>query len=227
MSTREHSIEAPTWSMIFFRSLFVITIASFAFASYSLIRPLFGTFGFDLATCLKSAGAVLALGIFVVWLIPMVDLHISIFEHVIPRRRFRQGRCAQCGHSRSPDMKGRSCSECGRPHEEPDGWRLRGGTILNFVIWLSVGLLVGSAVAETRLTLDERRWVVECRTLEEMSADSLGFRARPRSWPSSYSELYYRTGQGTYAEPLVTNQRMDRSQRSETRSRTETSFYSP
>ena len=210
MSPERQRIKAPVWSMVFFRSLFVVTITGFAFAAYSLIRPLFGTFGFDLNTFLKSAGAVLALGMFVVWLIPMVDLHIGIFEHVIPGRRFKQGLCAGCGHPRTPDASEGFCSECGRRHEAPDGWRLEKRTVLNFVLWMMVGLFFGSAIGETRLTLDERRWTRECRMLEDMSSDSLGFRTRRRSWPSGYSELYYRTEQGPYAEPLITNERIAR-----------------
>ena len=198
--------------MLLFRSLFILTITGFSFAAYSLIRPLFGTFGFELNTFIKSAGAVLVLGIFVVWLIPMVDLHIGIFEHVIPGRRFKQGLCARCAHPRAPHAAASCCAECGRRHTAPEGWRLQKRTILNFVLWLSVGLFFGSAISETRLTLDERRWIQECRTLENMSPESLGFRTRRRSWPSSYSELYYRTEQGPYAEPLITNERVKRIQ---------------
>ena len=62
MSRERQSIKAPTWSMVAFRSVFVLTISAFAFASYSLIRPLFGTFGFDLATIIKSHWEGLALG---------------------------------------------------------------------------------------------------------------------------------------------------------------------
>ena len=210
MIPERYSIKAPTWSMVLFRSLFILTITGFSFASYSLIRPLFGTFGFDLGTSMKSAGAVLVLGIFVVWLIPMVDLHIGIFEHVIPGRRFKQGLCAGCAHPRTPNETTDFCSECGRPHHAPESWRLKKRTILNFVLWMTVGLFFGSAIGETRLTLDERKWTQECRFLEDMSSGSLGFRTRKRSWPSSYSELYYRTEQGPYAEPLITNERVRR-----------------
>ncbi len=210
MSRERQSIKAPTWSMVAFRSVFVLTISAFAFASYSLIRPLFGTFGFDLATIIKSAGAVLVLGVFVVWLIPMVDLHIGIFEHVLPARRFKQGRCPRCGHPKTPHKATRSCSECGRALEAPDGWRLDRGTVLNFMLWMAAGLFFGSAIGETRLTLDENRWIEGCRILEEMSSESLGFRTRRRTWPSSYSELYYRTGEGPYAEPLISNERVKR-----------------
>lgn len=208
MTSETKPIKAPTWSMLLFRSLFILTITGFAFAAYSLIRPLFGTFGFDFNTTMKSAGAVLVLGVFVVWLIPMVDLHIGIFEHVLPGRRFKQGRCPQCGHPKTPHEEVRSCSECGRPYGAPEDWRLKKRTVFNFLLWMTVGLLFGSTIGETRLALDERRWIVECRTLEEMSPEELGFRTRRRCWPSRYSELYYRTGQGPYAEPLVSNQRM-------------------
>ena len=212
MSDQARPIMAPTWSMILFRSLFVVTMTVFAFAAYSLIRPLFGTFGFEPGTTMKSAGAVLALGIFVVWLIPMVDLHIAIFEHVVPGRRFKQGRCPECGHPRSPGQETSYCSECGGRNRNPESWRLTKRTVFSFLIWMLVGLFLGSCIAETRLSIDEREWIQECRTLEGMSEDALGFRTRKRSWPSSYSELYYRSDRGAYAEPLVTHERMRRTE---------------
>ena len=166
---------------------------------------------FNLAPPLTVAAAVATLAVvpFAPGLI-VADLHIGIFEHVIPGRRFKQGLCAGCGHPRTPDASAGFCSECGRRHEAPDGWRLEKRTVLNFVLWMMVGLFFGSAIGETRLTLDERRWTRECRMLEGMSSDSLGFRTRRRSWPSGYSELYYRTEQGPYAEPLITNERVAR-----------------
>ena len=175
----------------------LLVLSAYCFTTYALIRPLFGTFGFDAITVLKSTLAVLVLGVFVLWLAPMSHVPSIIHQHVHPARRFRRGECPGCGYPSADKVSGGPCPECGVLFREPPEWRLRAGVVVSFLLLFVLAMLIGTAVAETRLLVDERQWLHDCS-----SPGGERLESRARTWPSGYSSLFNDPVDGPYAEAL-------------------------
>lgn len=174
-----------------------LVLSAYCFTTYALIRPLFGTFGFDLTTVAKSMLAVLVLGVFVLWLAPMIHVPSILHQHVYPTRRFRRGECPRCGYPGAKGIPSGCCPECGTVFKEPPEWRMRPGVVVSFLLLFLGSLVVGSVVAETRLLADERQWLRDCSA---PGGEQLVSRAR--IWPSGYASLFNHPEQGPYAEAM-------------------------
>ena len=175
----------------------LLILSVYCFTTYALIRPLFGTFGFDLMTLLKSMLAVLVLGIFVLWLAPMSHVASILHQHVYPARRFRRGECPGCGYPSANRTPGECCPECGIAYKEPAEWRMRSGVVVSFLLLFLLSMVLGTAVAETRLLVDEQQWLQDCTAPGGEQLES-----RARIWPSGYASLFNDPVDGPYAEAL-------------------------
>ena len=173
-------------------------LSAYCFTTYALIRPLFGTFGFDAATSLKTLLAVLVLGAFMLWLAPMTSVPTIIHRHVRPARRFRKGECPGCGYPEAKQIPSGVCPECGSAYAAPPEWRLRAGVVVQFGLLFLVSMTLGAAVAETRLLVDEGRWAQDCR-----SPGGNRLQSRARTWPSGFAVMFNDPESGPYAEALA------------------------
>ena len=195
-------IVTPTRTKIMVQGGLLMLLSVYCFLVYALVRPLFGTFGFDPATSLKSMLAVLALGCFVLWLAPITNVATIVHQHVRPSRRFKRGECPGCGYPGARQHVRGNCPECGVLFEEPPEWRMRGRIFLHFVLIFLAAMMVGTAVAETRLVLDEARWDAACS-----SPGGERLESRPRVWPSGYALLLNDPEHGPYAEAQAESRR--------------------
>ncbi|MEE2680895.1 MAG: hypothetical protein VX641_00825 [Planctomycetota bacterium] len=188
----------PLRSRLLVQGGMLLMLSLYCFITYALIRPLFGTFGFDVFTVGKSLLVVLVLGVFVLWLAPMVHVPSILHQHVYPRRRFLRGQCPGCGYPRSDRNPGSCCSECGTEFREPPEWRMRSSVVVSFLVLFVSAMIIGSAVAETRLLADERQWLQDCTA---PGGDQL--ESRSRIWPSGHAYLFNDPVAGPYAEPVA------------------------
>ena len=195
-------VVTPVRTKILVQGLLLVLLSVYCFLVYALVRPLFGTFGFDPMTCFKSMLAVLALGCFVLWLAPITNVATIFHQHVRPSRRFKRGECPGCGYPGVGEQVRGNCPECGVPFREPPEWRMRGGIFLHFVLIFLLAMTLGGAVAETRLVLDEARWSAACSRPGGRQLES-----RPRVWPSGYALLLNDPEHGPYAEPQAESRR--------------------
>ena len=192
----------PIGTRILVQGGLLLMLSVYCFTTYALIRPLFGTVGFDVTIVLKSMLAVGVLGIFVLWLAPMTQMPSIIHQHVTPARRFRRGACPGCGYPSADQIPAGQCPECGAAFLEPPEWRLRGGVVMSFLMLFATAVLVGTTVAETRLLVDERQWLQDCSSPGGELLES-----RSRIWPSGYALLFNDPVEGPYAEALSGSER--------------------
>ena len=189
--------DIPMLTRVLAQGGLLLLLSAYCFTTYALIRPLFGTIGFDATTVFKTTLAVIVLGIFVLWLAPMTNIPSIIHQHVAPSRRFRRGKCPGCGYPGAERGGARECPECGAAFREPPEWRLRGGVVVSFLLLFLAAVVLGGTVAETRLLADERQWMHDCSLPGGSRLES-----RARIWPSGYSLLFNDPVEGPYAEPL-------------------------
>jgi hypothetical protein len=178
---------------------------------YVLVRPLFGSFGFEIGFTLKSMAVVSVLGCFVFFLMPIVDLPLIWFHHRRPEVRARRGCCPDCGHPKPPETSGSICSECGSEGIMPSVWQPGIGTIRRFLVLLAVSILLGSALGEWALLIDERNFEGEAtlRTYP-VAGDSY---SRARAWPNGHASMTYTPENGPSGSTFMESTRIRRWQR--------------
>ena len=199
---RPDSVRIPVRTKVLVQGGMLVLLGAYCFVTYALVRPLFGTFGFDGITTLKTLLAVLVLGAFMFWLAPMTDVPTIVHRHVRPARRYREGACPGCGYPEARKIPSGICPECGTAYAPPPEWRLGAGVVVNFLLLFLVAMLLGAVVAETRLLIDERQWEQDCR---RPGGEML--QSRSRVWPSTFAELFNDPVSGPYAQPLVGSRR--------------------
>ena len=194
--------DIPVLSRVLAQGGLLLLLSAYCFTMYALIRPLFGTIGFDATTVFKTTLAVIVLGIFVLGLAPMTNIPSIIHQHVAPSRRFRRGECPGCGYPEADRIESRECPECGAAFREPPEWRMRSGMVTSFLLLFLIAVVLGGTIAETRLLVDEQRWMHDCSLPGGARLES-----RARIWPSGYSLLFNDPVEGPYAEPLDASRR--------------------
>lgn len=203
------SLRVPLRTKVLVYGGMLALLSAYCFTTYALIRPLFGTFGFEATTSIKTLLAVLVLGAFMLWLAPMTNVPTIIHRHVRPARRFRKGECPGCGYPEARQIPSRICPECGSAYAPPPEWRLRARVMVPFGLLFLVAMTLGAVVAETRLLVDERQWEQDCRS---PGGDRL--QSRARVWPSGFAVMFNDPASGPYAEELAGSRRDPEAKRS-------------
>lgn len=208
------SIESvPAWATWTHRVVLLGGLVFYCFLVYVLVRPLFGTFGFDGWSTAKSLGAVLILGAFVLCLLPLADLPLIWFRHRRPIARVRHGRCPQCGYPRGASTEQEICPECGATGVPPEPWQLSPRTAFRFVILLLVAIVLGSTLGEWWLLLDEEAFRQDASARSyPLPNDSF---SRARAWPNTYSTMTYTLENGAVSDPILASKRIRRWMRAE------------
>lgn len=178
---------------------------------YLLVRPLFESFGFEMEFMLKSVAVVTILGCFVFFLMPIVDLPLIWFRHRRPMVRARRGCCPECGHPKPPETSGSICSECGSEGTLPPVWKPNVGTIRRFLVLLALAIVLGSAIGEWSLLVDERNFENEA-ALRRYSVAGDDY-TRPRAWPNGHASMTYTPENGPSGSTFTQSTRMRRWQR--------------
>ena len=203
----------PAWARVTHALAMIGGFGLYCGLMYVLVRPLFGSFGFDLESTLKSVIAVIFLGCFVFFLIPLVDLPLIWYRHQKPRMRAEKGCCPACGHTATPEQRERSCPECGSRPEQPPTWRPNLGTLRRFLLFLLLAIVLGSATGEWSLIADERRFEREA-SLRNYPEPTTSY-SRPRTWPNGHAWLNYSPEAGTTASRFMGSSRVNRWNRGE------------
>lgn len=210
-SSREYSI--PPWVTWAHRGLLLGGLSFYCFLVYSLVHPLFGTFGFDAVTTVKTLLATCFLGAFVLWLLPLADIPQILYQDRRPRARVRKGRCPQCGYPRPTNDLDVSCPECGSSGQMPPTWELSGRTVVRFLVLLLMAITLGSAFAEWRLLTDELRFKQQASLRNyPQPGDSY---TQSRAWPSTYAKMTYTLENGASSDPVLESKRIRRWMRDE------------
>ncbi|MBM4113090.1 MAG: hypothetical protein FJ253_06910 [Phycisphaerae bacterium] len=199
---------APPTILWAYRALFVMVMGAYFTIAYESLRAVQGSFGFTIGQVARAIPPALALGIFLVPLVLLVELPEMVLLRGIPNRRRRRGLCPGCGYPRALDDH--ACPEC-----ESDGFvrpaiRPTLATLRRFGAMLLLALLLGAAVGETLMQLDEARFRSEVRARPPIvllggtpSPDDLIFQRR-RQWPGSFSWLWgTRNGQFFATSPAI------------------------
>ena len=208
MNTAERNATVPGWAVAAHALGVLAAFGLYCGLMYVLVRPLFGSFGFDLVHTVKSVVAVGFLGCFVFFLIPIVDLPLIWFRHLRPRSRAKRGCCPNCGQPAPPGVSQAVCPECGTTPQPPAAWRPDAGTLRRFLLLLLGAIAIGSSVGEWALVTDERRFRREA--LQRAYAAPTDSYSRPRSWPNGHARLTYTPETGLEATSFISSDRMRR-----------------
>jgi len=204
------------------RSLLLVLLGFYCFLVYSVVRPLFGTFGFDLATTVKSVLVVLVLTGFIVWLIPLVDLPLMIFNDRMPRARNRKGQCPGCGYPKPGMGSTVQCPECGTlTGAVPPRWKPTTATLTRFMGFLCIAILLGSGIGEWRILADEANFQEQAST-RTYTYQGESF-IRNRAWPSSHATMHYTVENGPESQTILQSRRIRKWMRNDSTSRDELS----
>jgi hypothetical protein len=187
-----------SWTAVF-RVALSLLIAAYVFFWYAFARMRQEMVGLDFATVLASASFALVMLVPLAPATALPDVPVLVRSE-LGRRRWRQGRCAVCGHSL---LEGRSgtCPECGAERAEPE-FRLGWGTVRRFAALSVVAWAIGCTVAESWTWMDESSFAREAP--EQITRD-VNHYSRARRWPMGDRNLYYSRADGVtaYAPRLV------------------------
>jgi hypothetical protein len=138
----------------------VATAVPFAFfvlaawwgATYA--RGLIGGFGADVGPLLGVAAANLAAMIAVLPAYAVVDLPRATWNHLLPERRWRAGRCPDCGHPAVD--RARPCPECGAAFARPPAYAADWRTLRRMALLVLPAWALGTALGMAAFLADER-----------------------------------------------------------------------
>lgn len=181
-----------SWTAVF-RGAMLLLIAAYVFFWYAFARMRQEIVGLDVVTVLASASFALVMLVPLAPATALPDVPVLVRSE-IGRRRWREGRCAVCGHSLL-EGRGGSCPECGAERAEPV-FRLGWDTVRRFVTLAALAWVLGCSVAECWTWLDESSFAREAPKL--VTAD-LGHYSRARRWPMGDRNLYYSPADGVTA----------------------------
>ena len=139
-------IQIPGWITVLHGVIILGGFTLYCGLAYMLVRPVFGSFGFEMGITLRSMVVVTLLGCFVFFLMPLVDLPLIWFHHRKRQVRYRRGCCPNCGYPNKAGVSGSICPECGSELVAPIAWKPGVGTVRRFLILLVIAILLGSAV---------------------------------------------------------------------------------
>lgn len=186
----------PGWFVAGWRLLLVAGTAAYCALAAEVIRGLVGGWGLgvrDLVVIgVSSLIALLAL-------LPMgtvIDLPEALWEHWVPERRFRAGRCPACGY----ESAGGGCPECGAPFRRPAAYASDWRTVRRSAWILLPSWAVGLAAGLAAVRADEGAFERQVAAIRRADADSLDH-ARRRAWPASFAELTWNAGRGFAGPP--------------------------
>ena len=204
-------IQIPSWITVLHGVIILSGFTAYCGMAYMLVRPVFGSFGFDLGITLRSMVVVTLLGCFIFFLIPLVDLPLIWFHHQRRLKRHRRGCCPDCGYPDKVGIPGKICPECGSELVPPKAWRPGAGTVRRFLILLVMAILLGSAVGELSLLMDESTFQVLATARRYVEpGDSY---SRARIWPNGHADMTYTPENGSSGSKFMESTRMHRWER--------------
>ncbi len=187
---------APALAVVAWRTAILVALVAYAAAATVVCRGLVGGFGgAPVPWAVVAAAAAVAM----LAVLPMgaaIDVPEAMFEHWLPERRFRAGRCPCCGY----DASRARCPECGAAFERPvpyaSDWRT-----LRRTAWAAVpAWIVGLGAGIALVTLDERRFEREIASYRALHPE-LREHSRPRASPAGFARLGWDVGRGFSGPP--------------------------
>jgi len=151
---------------VIFRLMIVLLLAAHVFYMYALARAESDAFGVSLATVLLCAffGALMLLPFF--WLVCLPEFPEILQRQTIGPRRVRAGKCPWCAYPAAQSGSA-ICAECGGSTTEPEAYEWSWRVVRIFIVMNVLAWFIGSASAETFITLDERTFMRDVETYKQ------------------------------------------------------------
>lgn len=171
----------PAGAAIAWDLLLAATLSAYFFFVHSFTRGLLGDLGLTVAVAAKGVAVMVVLAGFILWIAPVTDLPRISWRHRLPERRLARGECPRCGQPRHVGAS--RCPECGALPVAPPRWELTARPFLRFAGLIVVGMALGGALAEWRISADERAFLADVAARPDATHD------RPRVWPVEFARL--------------------------------------
>ena len=168
----------------------------YAAAATVTCRGLVGGFGPRASDWILLAAATAIAMLAILPMGAIIDLPQAIWEHAIPERRWRDGRCPSCGYAN----RGGPCPECGAPHERPPSFAMNWSTLRRAAWILVPSWALGLAAGMAAVAHDEARFRDEVAA-RRAAEPELRDHARPRIPPAGFARLEWNAGRGFRGPP--------------------------
>lgn len=176
-----------------FRVIVILALAAHAFFMYSIARVMRDEFGLTTTTFIIAALFSLAMMIPLFWAAWLPDVP-EAFVQWRAGRRWSRYKCPKCNYDITR-IDNKNCPECFAELVEPAGYELSIGTLRRFAIMSLIAWIIGIAVGETMITLDERAFRRETLLQMRNIQAELPY-SRARLWPNGSTTLVYSPADG-------------------------------
>lgn len=199
VATAGHQVETlisprsiPPFHLWLFRVGFVVVLAAYYGLFFVAVRSLQGHFGFSPWYSLAALAPTAVMTLFVLPLAVFSQLPERWILHHLPAQRSRRGLCPECGY-RIAATNG-ACPECGAIRAPRPMIEFSSSSFRTFA-WLALlGFLLGGALGETFVQIDEWRFREEVR--RALDRDPLAPVERRREWPGNFATLTWTAERG-------------------------------
>ena len=187
----------PVSFAFIFRALVMLLLAAHVFYMYCTARGMSETFGFRTGTTVIACLFALAMLIPLVWAVAIPEIPEAFTQHILPRRRWKRGRCRRCnydlrGITQTPPDVFITCPECGLQATEPevaDMWQVGSKTIRRFVLINALAWAIGCGAGEAWMLIDEQHFRDEVQQIIA-NAPRASY-SRERQWPNGSATMLY------------------------------------
>ena len=197
MSSPESGHTTPLWAIATVRLGLILILGFYFFIIYTVSRGLIPEFGASFSVVLRCVLMTIAMSMLIVWLMLYVELPEMLFQHVLPQRRHRNGRCHGCTHPVSEGLSS-SCQECGiRLASVPENYSIGWRAVRLFAVILIMAITLGASIGEFWMSNDEKhmeRIVLNSTTPnfaypQKTNLNSPMIIEFTRRWPANFSKI--------------------------------------
>ena len=191
-----HGASTPHGVAVGWRLALAVPATLYAAAATVTCRGLVGGFGLRASDWILLAAATAIAMLAVLPMGAIIDLPQAIWEHAIPERRWRAGRCPSCGY----DARRGTCAECGAAFGRPLSYAMNWSTLRRAAWILVPAWAAGLAIGLSLVAADEARFRQEVDARRRTDPELLDH-SRPRAAPAGFAELSWNAGRGFRGPP--------------------------
>ena len=188
-----------TWRM-----LLIALITIYCTLATLVVRGLIGGFGLGPVDCFVIALSTMIATLAVLPMGAVIDLPEALWQHWIPERRWRAGRCPTCGY----DAHRTLCPECGTPFAAPVAYASDWHTLRRTLWIVFPSWAMGVAAGLVLVHFDERSFVSKVDSMRR-SEPELREHSNTRAWPAEFATMTWTAGRGFAGLPPFESPKTD------------------
>jgi hypothetical protein len=186
----------PGRAIAAWRILLIAFVTIYCALATLVARGLIGGFGLGTVDCFVMAIATLIATLAVLPMGAIIDLPEALWQHWLPERRWRAGRCPTCGY----DANRALCPECGTPFARPPAYASNWHTLRRTAWVVLPSWAMGLAAGLVLVHFDERAFMSTVATMRRIDPE-LREHSHERAWPAEFATMTWAAGRGFFGPP--------------------------